>query len=156
VADPLGLALYLEGGFTSTEIELETKLILDKRLGDFLLAFNAVGEYEWNSISGTTEHEKLFEFDAGAVYFFTPVFAAGLELRNKNDIAPGQSPNGKDEWEFSVLCGGPVVSYSAETWWATLTLLPQLANLKREAGAPTRELEEHEKVSTRLIFGAHF
>lgn len=158
VADPLGLALYLEGGFTSTEVELETKLILDKRLGDFLLAFNAVGEYEWNSRSGTTEHEKLFEFDVGAVYFFSPVLAAGVEFRNQNEIAPGEGPDDSagDEWEFSVLSGGPVVSYSAETWWATLTVLPQLANLKREEGAPTRELEEHEKVATRLIFGAHF
>src|SRR5262245_41793775 len=110
VADPLGLALYLEGGFTSTEVELETKLILDKRVGNFLFALNAVGEYEWNSSSGTTKQEKLFEFDAGAVYFFTPVFSAGLELRNQNEIAPEEHADGsvEDEWEFSVFSAGPV------------------------------------------------
>jgi hypothetical protein len=148
VADPLGLALYLEGGFTTREVELEAKVILDKRMGNFLTALNLVGEYEWNSSTGVTELEKKFEFDAGAVYFFTPVFAGGFELRDENEVS--------EEWKFSVLSAGPVLSYSAETWWATLTVLPQLANLKRAEGAPTRELEEHEKVAGRLIFGAHF
>lgn len=158
VADALGLALYLEGGFTTKEVELETKLILDKRMGNFLVAFNAVGEYEWNSSTGITKQEKLFEFDLGAVYFITPVFSAGVEVRNQNEIAPEATAGGEEEneWEFSVLSAGPVVSYSAETWWATLTVLPQLANLKREGGTSVRELEEHEKVATRLIFGAHF
>jgi hypothetical protein len=158
VADPLGLALYLEGGFTTKEVELETKVIMDKRVGDFLFALNLVGEYEWDSSSGITKQEKLFELDAGAVYFFTPVFSAGLELRNQNEIAPEVGADGSEEneWGFSVLSAGPVVSYSAETWWATLTVLPQIANLKREGDAPVRELEEHEKIATRLIFGAHF
>jgi hypothetical protein len=155
VADPLGLALYLEGGFTTKEIELEAKVIMDKRMGNFLAALNLVGEYEWNSSSGITEHEKLFEFDAAAAYFFTPTFAAGVEVRNQNEIG-NEDPTASPEWEFSVLSAGPVISYSTETWWATLTVLPQLTNLKREEGAPVRELEEHEKVATRLIFGAHF
>jgi hypothetical protein len=158
VADALGMALYLEGGLTTKEAEIETKLILDKRFGNFLAAVNFVGEYEWNSSSGVTKQEKKFELDVGAVYFFVPNFSAGVELTNQNEIAPEVHADGseEDEWEFSVLSAGPVVSYSAETWWATLTVLPQLANLKREEGTTVRELEEHEKVATRLIFGAHF
>lgn len=149
VADPLGLALYLEGAATTKEVELEGKIILDKRMGDFLTALNIVGEYEWNSASGITKQEKYFEFDAAGAYFFTPTFSAGVELRDHNEIDDG--------WEFSVFSAGPVVSYSTETWWATLTVLPQLANLKRKTeDASVRELEEHEKVATRLIFGAHF
>ena len=148
VADPLGLALYLEGEVTTEEVGLESRIILDKRAGDFLFALNVLGEYDWDSSSGVTELEKSLELDLGAVYFVTPGFSAGVELTDQNDVS--------EAWDASVFSAGPVVSYSAETWWATITVLPQIANLRPEENPATRELTEHEKVQARLIFGAHF
>lgn len=155
VADPLGLALYLEGEATSNEFGLESRIIVDKRLGSLLAALNVVGEYEWDSSSGVTEQEKVLELDVGGAYFFTPGFSAGIELQDLNEFS-SEADDTSANWQYSVLSGGPVVSYSAETWWATITVLPQFANLKREASDPVRELTEHEKVQARLIFGAHF
>ena len=59
VADPVGTALYFEWGASTEELELEAKLILDKRWTNYLVAFNAVVEPEWEFEieEGTTEVE---------------------------------------------------------------------------------------------------
>lgn len=46
VADRIGSALYFEYTLATTENELEGKIILDKQTGNFVNAFNLVGEYE--------------------------------------------------------------------------------------------------------------
>jgi hypothetical protein len=148
VADAVGMALYLEGEGSSSEVEVEAKLILDKRLGNVLVAANLVGAHEWDLSSVTTQREKFVEVDLGAAYFVTPSITVGAEVRDHNVIA--------EVWESSALFAGPAVSFAAETWWAALTVLPQVRNLKKEAGAGALELHDHEKVNTRLIFGAHF
>jgi hypothetical protein len=148
VADPIGMAIYFEGEGSPSEAAAEGKLILDKRIGDVLVAMNLVGEYEWDFSSGTTEREKFLEADVGAAYFVTPSIAVGAEVRDHNVIS--------QTWESSALFAGPAVSFAAETWWAALTVQPQLANLKKEDGAGALDLHDHEKINTRLIFGAHF
>lgn len=148
VADPVGMALYFEGEGSPSEAGAEAKLILDKRMGDVLVAMNLVGEYEWDFSSGTTEREKFLEADIAAAYFVTPSVAVGAEVRDHNVIS--------ETWESSALFAGPSVSYAAETWWAAFTVQPQLGNLKREEGTGHLELHDHEKVNARLIFGAHF
>jgi hypothetical protein len=147
VADALGMALYVEGGATTNAAELEAKLIFDKRFGDFLAALNLVGDYEWHFGDGSYK-EKELEVDGGLVYFVSPHVSLGAEVVDSNVIGT--------EWESSALFAGPVATYSAESLWATLTVLPQLTNLKREAGTGSLELEDHEKLNVRLIFGAHF
>ncbi|HWA06797.1 MAG TPA: hypothetical protein VG961_09630, partial [Ignavibacteria bacterium] len=71
---------------------------------------------------------------------------AGIEIRNHNEIVDG-------EWEHSALFAGPVVSFSQPNWWLTLTVLPQITNLKKEEGSVNNlVLDEHEKLETRLLF----
>jgi len=51
---------------------------------------------------------------------------------------------------------GPVVSYRQEEWWAALTVLPQIfgANFQGNPGGNSQlELEGHERVNIRLLFG---
>jgi len=151
VADPIGLGLYFEPALGPTEAEVEFKLILDKRIGNFYTAFNAVYEYEWNfEKQGETVREQVLEFDLGLTYFITPNFSAGIEARNHNEF-----PEGKD-WEHSALFLGPVVSYSTRKWWATLTVLAQLPALKKNDSGSTFILDEHERLNARLLFGVHF
>lgn len=151
VADALGMALYFEATGGPAEAELEGKLIFDKQIGNLLLAFNVFGEQEWEFEGPETEAELSLEAVGGLAYFLTPAFTLGFEVRDHNVIGHGDK-----DWESSALFAGPVVSYAWETWWATLTVLPQLRNLKREEGTGNLELEDHEKVNARLIFGTHF
>jgi hypothetical protein len=145
VADPIGSALYLEGTAAPAEAEIEAKVILDKRFGPMLLAFNAVGEYEWEFEPGETERELVLAPVLGFGYFVTPEFMAGVELRSKTEFSEGGS-----DYEHTVLSAGPVAAYVAESWWGALTILPQLTSF--EGG---RELEEHEALEVRLLLGFH-
>jgi hypothetical protein len=156
VADPFGLALYFEWGASTSEVEVEGKLIIDKRTPKFLAAFNASIEPEWEfEIEPGTddveaEDEISFEFDLGLGYFVRPNLSLGAEVRNHNEYVSG-------EYEHSALFAGPVASYASETWWATLTVLPQVAKLKgsEEDEGNNLVLSEHEKVEVRLLFGFH-
>lgn len=151
VADPMGLALYLEPSFGPTEAEVEFKLILDKRIGDFYAAFNAVFDHEWNyEEKGATKREIDLEADLGLAYFITPAISVGVEARNHNEIPAGKG------WVHSALFVGPVVSYATKTWWATVTVLAQLPALKKNATGSTLILDEHERVNARLLFGVPF
>jgi hypothetical protein len=157
VADPFGLALYFEWGASTSEVELEGKLIVDKRTSNFLAAFNAVIEPEWElEIEPGTddvgaEDEVNFEFDLGLAYFPSSKFSIGIEARNHNEYVPGEG------YEHSALFAGPVASYASQTWWATLTVLPQVAKLKGSEADAGRDLvlSEHEKLEVRLLFGFH-
>jgi hypothetical protein len=149
VADSFGLALYGELSLRPDEIELETKLILDKRIGSVLLAGNLVLENGIEFEAEEAEPELFVELVGGATYFFTPHFSAGLEVRNTN-LFPEY-----EEWAFSALHAGPVVSYTADNWWVSFTVLPQLPALKRTEGGGTLVLTEHEKFNARLLFSFH-
>ncbi|MCC6750415.1 MAG: hypothetical protein IT371_22315 [Deltaproteobacteria bacterium] len=152
VAHPLGLALYFETTLAPHELELEGKLILDKRLGRFLVAFNTIVEYEWNFESKKeTEKELVLEFTLGLGFYITHALFAGLEVRNHNEFVAGHG------FEHSSLFAGPTVSYAGKRWWVATTVLPQLPALKKDAthGSGLLDLQGHERIEARLIFGWH-
>jgi hypothetical protein len=154
VADPFGLALYFEWGASTSEVEVEAKVIADKRYDNVLVAFNASIEPEFEfEAEGAgeveAETELNYEFDLAMAYFVNPSTSLGLEVRNHNLSIS------EIDYQHSALFAGPVVSYSSETWWATLTVLPQIAKLK---GAEVDEgndlvLSELEKLEIRFMFG---
>ncbi len=149
VADRAGVALYGEVSAGPTELELEGKLILDKRVGRLLGALNLVAEHEWEFEEAGTEGETTFEADAAACWFLTPRLAAGLELRSHTVLPPEGEPT------RSALFLGPTVSYAREGWWVAASVLPQIRAL---AGASDGrlDLEEHERVEVRVLFGLEF
>lgn len=143
--DPIGFALYAELGLNTDEAGIETKLIFDKRADKHTFALNFVYENEWQLSSAKGGSESTLEGDFGWCYDFSPIFSAGIELRNHNEIVEG-------EWEHSALFAGPVLSYSQPAWWATLSVMPQIAALKGKTGSSNLVLDEHEKLETRLLF----
>jgi hypothetical protein len=149
VADPAGVALYGELGAGPSEVEIEGKLILDKRAGHFLGALNLAAEHEWSFESPETEREKAFELDAAGCWFLTRRLTAGLELRSHLVIPPGGEPT------RSALFLGPTVAYATEGWWVAASVLPQVRAL---AGASDGHLDlvEHERVEVRVLFGLEF
>jgi hypothetical protein len=147
-ADGIGFALYGEITGAVDELELEGKLIIDKRFGPLLLAANFVAEHEWEYGIGETEKELKLDGFLAAGWFFTPRFMVGIEARNANIIADGT-------WEHSAFFLGPVVSYTGDTWWMTLTVLPQLPAFKKSEGGGTYVLTDYERFQARLLFSFH-
>ncbi len=147
VADAVGLGLYGELSGGTEDYEAEAKLIIDKQVGDLLLAGNLVLANEWELEPEETETEQEVEIDLSAAYFIRSGFSAGVELRNHNEILEG-------EWEHSALFFGPVFGYATDGWWAAVTILPQLPALKKE-GDGSRVLDDHEKLEARILFSFH-
>ncbi len=146
VADPIGLGLYVEFGIQPHEVELEAKLLLDKAVGPALLAFNTVGEVEIKPQAGGeaphVEGKLIFLF--GTSFSIGQHFALGFELRELNVFEDG-------ELELALLSAGPALSVRSERVWASLTVLPQIVDLKTR----THRTNDAEWLETRLIFGIH-
>jgi len=136
--DLLGLALYGEVRGGPEEVELETKVILQKNIGRFVLAYNSTLEAVWE---GDRLEEKGGEFSqsCGVSYEISPAFLLGAELLHEIEI-PDWS-----ETEDSVVYAGPNLSYRHKNWWATVTPLVQLTDIGSEVD-----------FQTRMIFGFSF
>jgi hypothetical protein len=153
VADRIGSALYFEYSLSPTETAFEGKLIFDKQIGKFTNAFNLVGEYEiehaftpsGNRLKSENEGELTLELNYGLSYKVKDHFSVGLEAMNQNQVLDSK-------WENSVLLVGPALSYSTNGFWINLTCMPQIANLKGGG----LELNDHERLQTRLIFSYEF
>ena len=147
----VGLTLYLEPRFGGDETELEQKIILGQRYGDWKWALNFTHATEWSDNFHKTEGE--FETTFGLGRDLGKHWFAGLEFRNHNEI-----PEYKD-WENTAFFLGPVVSYRTEKWWATLTVMPQIYGANYTGNPDNNshfELEGHERVNVRLMFGFSF
>jgi hypothetical protein len=145
---PLGLTLYLEPRFSGDEAEVEEKIILGQRYGDWKWAFNLTHATEWTDNLHSTEGEV--EATLGIARDLGKHWSVGLEVRDHNELPDYRI------WENTALFLGPVVSYRQEKWWAALTVMPQIfgANFNGNPGGDSwLELEAHERVNIRLLIG---
>ncbi|MFA5833332.1 MAG: hypothetical protein WDA22_07645 [Bacteroidota bacterium] len=154
VADPFGFALYGEGTVGTDKLELEGKLIFDKQIQQMLYAFDFVGEYEstTNVVNGSVidDVEYKIKSDVGGAYIFSNGFGAGLELRSENIFVSGALTH-------SSLFAGATVSYAAHEMWATISILPQIHSFKGGTTiSQNLDLDEFEKIQTRLLLSFHF
>ncbi|MBI3882117.1 MAG: hypothetical protein HY301_18915, partial [Verrucomicrobia bacterium] len=145
----VGVSLYLEPSYAGETAEIEQKIILGQRHGDWKWALNLNHAVEWeNSL-----HDIEGEFGAafGLTRFLGKHWAVGLEARNIN-----RSPR-YSYIETSSIHVGPVVSFRQEKWSATLTVMPQVFGRNWKDGADDRsrnlDLIHNERVSVRLIIG---
>jgi hypothetical protein len=151
-ADPVGLLLYAEVAVGSEEQELEFKLIVDKQIGAFRLAYNYVVEFEREEEeepNGEKEWEKesaiLHTF--GISYQANPNFAVGAEAFFH------QAFEGTfKEQEHLAFFVGPNIHVATHGWWATLTVLRQI-DRGDDSELVLDGLTEYE---ARLIVGINF
>ena len=139
VVDPIGLSVYEEIQVGDRVFELESKLIGQKNIGPWIVAYNATleavweGEH-WQSRSG--EVQQAF----GISREISPRFSVGVELLHEfvfNDW--------RDTDHIRNLFVGPNVSYRHGRWFVTATSLAQLTNTPDEAD-----------FQLRTIFGTSF
>jgi hypothetical protein len=136
--DLLGSALYGEVRGGPEELELESKVILQKNLGRFVVAYNGTLEAKWEG-SHLEEEGGEFSQSFGVSYEISPALLIGTEFLHEIDL-PDWSEAGD-----SIVYVGPNASYRRGNWWATVTPLVQLTNVASEVD-----------FQTRLIFGFSF
>jgi hypothetical protein len=147
----VGLTLYLEGTYSGEEAELEEKIILGQRHGNWKWAVNLIHGTEWED--NLREVEGEFGASAGVAYDLGKHWSIGLELLDET-LAPDYR-----RLESTALFLGPTLSYRQEKWWAALTVLPQIYGWNSDPAQdrnPNLELADHEKVNVRLLFGINF
>jgi hypothetical protein len=148
IANPIGAAIYGEVGILSNEIELEGKVIIDKKIGNLTIAANGVYEQEFapgyvdNELKW--EKEKKIESYLAFAYSFSPKFSLTLENAYKNLFLEGKVTN-------SAVFSGIGFSYVQDKFWVNFTAMPQIASFK---GSSTNNLDlnEYEKIQFRLLF----
>lgn len=146
VADPIGLGLYLEFGVQPHEAELEAKILVDKVIGPVVLAFNTVGEVEVKPQAGgaAPEVEGKLIFLLGGSVMIGSHFAIGAEVRELNVFEHG-------ELEHAWLHAGPAIHVRSERAWATLSVLPQIVDLK----SGEHDISSGAAAEARLLVGIH-
>ena len=136
--DPLGSAIYLEIEGGHDLFALEGKLLLQKNIGPWVIAWNGVLEAEWTG-HGLNERVGNLEQTFGVSYEITPKFSAGAEL--VHDVS-------FDDWSKSgpnVLFAGPNVSWRFKRGYITAATLFQCTNVA-----------DNPDIQTRVIFGINF
>jgi hypothetical protein len=149
VADPIGFTLYGELELAPNVVEIETKLIADKRAGNWLLATNLIATYEWLFESTqTTRRELETELDMAAAYFVAPHVGIGAESRTNAEISDG-------ELEYVATGAGPAIAWADDSYWVALTALRQLPAPKRDPIGTRYVYTNNELYAVRLLFSFH-
>jgi hypothetical protein len=147
----VGLTLYLEPRYSGLQTELEEKIILGQRFGEWKWALNLTHATEWSDHFQSTEGEVEVSF--GITRKLSGHWYAGVEARDHNELPDYHL------WENTAFYLGPVVTYQRERWWATLTVMPQIVGANFSENADNNhslELQGHERLNVRLIFGIGF
>lgn len=152
-ADPVGLLLYAEIAAGPEEQELELKLIVDKQIGPFRIAYNLIVEFEREEEEEPNgekewERESALQHTFGVSYQANPNFAVGLE-----GLLDHVYEKSFEELEGQALFLGPNVHVAVGHWWGTLTVLRQF---DYRGEGHDLDLDEFEEYQVRLIVGVTF
>jgi hypothetical protein len=93
-------------------------------VGNWKLTFNVTVEPEYSLVDNTYALSIIPSMGSG--YFLTSQFFVGLEALDLNFYQGDNLALSE-----SVVSLGPVFSYAGNNWWATLTILPQITDLKK-------------------------
>lgn len=132
-ADVLGSALYGEIKIGDELFELEGKIILQKNIGQWVVAWNGTIEAEWEGEDFGEDNGK-FEQSLGASYQIMPSLTAGAEILHEIEY------HDWSDWGDHAVYVGPNVSYRTADWWITATPLFQVSDVSSEPDFQVRVL----------------
>jgi hypothetical protein len=152
VANPFGLALYGEYGISSSEYELEGKIIIDKKINNLTIAGNATyeGEFAPTYVNNQLKWEKEGKVDYNLALGYA--IGHGFHLTQENNI---KNVYVEKELEHSALYSGLGFAYVRDNFWVNFTAMPQVKSFKGATGNKLN-LNEFEKVQFRLLFSYAF
>jgi hypothetical protein len=148
-ADALGSALQLRATLGPNGSAVWARVIVDRNVGQFLLAANAAALLDLVPRRGPSGSELASAFvlepSVAGAYQLSAGLSLGLELR-----APlGLSGDAKS----STLFGGPVARFSDDRWWAALGVQPQLLAFSGQSDNSRLSLSSRERLELRLLAG---
>ena len=126
VTDPLGFSVYQEYKVGYRLFEWESKAILQKNIGRWILAYNATVEAVWEG-EDLEETEGEIIQAVGASYEITPHVSVGLEMVHEIVL-----PEWKGEDDAQNFFIGPNVSYRKGHWFVTSSFLAQATHTSGE------------------------
>lgn len=135
--DWIGSALYLEALASDSSVELEGKILLQKNIGPFILAYNGIIEAHWDE--NYVERTGVLEQTLGVSYGITPSLSVGLEAKHEVEF---------EDWSHSggnAVFVGPNVSYHKGRFFAAVSCLFRASNVPGEP---------HVELGT--VLGLHF
>jgi len=129
--DAFGSALYGEVKWGDEVFELEGKLLLQKNIGDWTLAWNGKAAAEWES-KDYNEDKGEFGQTAGISYWLSDRVSLGVEAVHEWELK---------NWEASgehVVYAGPSLSVRMLGGFITVSPLMQVTDVVGEADYQTR------------------
>jgi hypothetical protein len=129
--DLLGSALYGEVQVGDRVVSIEGKLLLQKNLGPFIIAYNASLESEWEG-SGLRDRHGEFQQTLGVSYQVSPKFSVGAEMLHEVQF---------EDWHSAgehALYIGPDATFRFGRAYATATVLFQATGIREEPDVQTR------------------
>src|SRR3954463_10155631 len=126
VDDPVGLSLYQEYKVGYEIFEWESKVILQKNIGRWIVAYNATLEAVWEG-DDLEEREGEFTQAIGASYEISHRVSVGAELVHEM-VFPGWH----DQERIRNVFVGPNVSYRHKDWFVTVSAVAQATDTADE------------------------
>lgn len=112
---PVDVGVYGELAENDHELELEGKLLLQRRFGKLRVAANLWAEYE---IEFGKAHDVVLDPSAGATYEITPAFHVGLDGWLRSEY-PSPAPASRTFGLGPVVYVGPALLYDfGKIWWS--------------------------------------
>lgn len=165
--DDLGVSLYGEVTYDSVDSitgergrgwEVEGKVILQKPYMDGQLQWVTNFELEaesWKPDGGGTEYAIAPRLRTGLSYRFAPNWYIGFE--GWGDVELLNPADGSWEFDHWDVFAGPSLHYGGKEWWATMTLVGQVAGSDESDDNSTgQHLADHEKNELRIKIGYNF
>jgi hypothetical protein len=113
---PIDVGVYGEVVENEREIELEAKVLLQKRAGRLRIAANISGEYE---LYFSHQRELVLNPSLGATYEITPAFHAGIDSWLRGEYPQNPKPASRTFGLGPAAYVGPAVMFNfGRLWWA--------------------------------------
>lgn len=147
---PVDIGIYLEAAQFHDELEFEEKLLLSKRVGDFVLVANLWVEQEWYFQDSNTKF--IYNPTAGASYEITPRFQVGFEYWARgrfDDTSDDPASDGSDAPTKAHHYLGPTFLYQQASLFASLGTYVRLDDLGEAAIVD----DPYGKLWVRVILG---
>ena len=137
-------AIYFEGSYGGDELEYEGKVILSKRINNWIAALNVTSEIEREII--VSEQESTFEVTGGLAYEFSPNIALGLEYRHHRIF---EDIYGEEQAQATFI--GPTINVQGNSFYFTFNFLKQITGSPQSKN--NLDLIDHENYEFRTILG---
>lgn len=148
-SDALGSAIYFESMGGPRQGVFELRLLADRKVAGWLLASNLSGRF------GVAPTRNADGSDLETGWALEPALAVSYRLAYNARIGVElRAPFGPSRDPLSApLFGGPVLAWHDGRVWGSLSVQPQLVAMAGQSRDSHLDLDRHERVEARILWG---